>query len=36
MKRLGAFWLTLLIFLSVPALVGKVGFGDFTIAAETS
>lgn len=36
MKQLGAFWLTLLIFLSGPALEGKVGFGDFTIAAETS
>lgn len=35
MKPLGAFWLTLLIFLSGPALVGQVGFGDFTIAAES-
>ena len=36
MTRRFGFWLTLLIFLSGPVLEGKVRFGDFTIAAETS
>jgi hypothetical protein len=36
MTRFVGLWLTLLIFLSGPALTGKVRFGDFTIAAETS
>jgi hypothetical protein len=36
MRQLLGVWLTLLIFLSGPALEGKVRFGDFTIAAETT
>ena len=36
MTRLVGLWLALLIFLSGPALEGKVRFGDFTIAAETT
>jgi hypothetical protein len=35
MRQLLGVWLTLLIFLSGPALEGKVRFGDFTIAAES-
>lgn len=35
MTRLVGLWLTLLIFLSGPALEGKVRFGDFTFAAES-
>jgi hypothetical protein len=36
MRQLLGVWLTLLIFLSGPALEGKVRFDDFTIAAETT